>query len=132
MCSCDRRHSRLTLAALSVLSSVRQTVAVCASGQMGTCVMCLHRPLSAHDPRSTCSCWNTPGKVTIGHRVLLYITLIHLFSITQTSMQQGANWVQYYSGFLMANNCGIISQNGMTQDASQVCSRAHSSFRRDD
>ncbi|KAJ7826946.1 hypothetical protein B0H13DRAFT_2374107 [Mycena leptocephala] len=27
-----------------------------------------------------------------------------------------------FSGFLMANNCGLISQNGETQDENQMCS----------
>ncbi|KIP12229.1 hypothetical protein PHLGIDRAFT_327394 [Phlebiopsis gigantea 11061_1 CR5-6] len=27
-----------------------------------------------------------------------------------------------YSGFLMANNCGLISQNGVTQNFNQLCS----------
>ena len=26
-----------------------------------------------------------------------------------------------YSGYLMANDCGIISQNGLTQDPNQMC-----------
>ena len=30
--------------------------------------------------------------------------------------------VQVYSGFLMANNCGLIAQNGLTGDYNQVSS----------
>ncbi|KAJ7936553.1 hypothetical protein B0H13DRAFT_1946504 [Mycena leptocephala] len=30
-----------------------------------------------------------------------------------------------FSGFLMANNCGLISQNGETQDENQMCSGAY-------
>ena len=26
-----------------------------------------------------------------------------------------------YSGFLMANNCGLISQSGSTQDSNEMC-----------
>ena len=38
----------------------------------------------------------------------------------QYSVNEGTNDVEYYSGFEMANDCGIISQNGMTQDPNQV------------
>ena len=28
---------------------------------------------------------------------------------------------EVYCGFLMANDCGLISQNGLTQDSNQLC-----------
>ena len=34
---------------------------------------------------------------------------------------QGTNEVIYYSGFEMANNCGLIAVNGETEDPNQVC-----------
>ena len=33
---------------------------------------------------------------------------------------EGENWTQFLSGFLMANNCGIISQNGLTEYPNQA------------
>ena len=42
----------------------------------------------------------------------------------QYSVNEGTNAIEYYSGFEMTNACGFISQNGMTQDPSQVRSVA--------
>ena len=42
----------------------------------------------------------------------------------QYSVNEGTNAIEYYSGFEMTNACGLISQNGMTQDPSQVRSIA--------
>ena len=39
-------------------------------------------------------------------------------------MLAGQQWIQYYSGFMMANNCNLFSQNGLTQDYNQVCGPA--------
>ena len=35
-------------------------------------------------------------------------------------MYQGQNYVPYYSGFLMANNCGIISESTESEDPNEV------------
>ena len=43
-----------------------------------------------------------------------------LTEVVQSDSLQGTNEVLYYNGFLMANNCGIIAQNGETEDPNQV------------
>ena len=53
--------------------------------------------------------------VSVAARIILQLT----HRATQFTGPGGA-FIEY-SGYLMANDCGIISQNGLTQDPHQMC-----------
>ena len=53
------------------------------------------------------------------------VLLDHLTWYPQSSQFEGENYVAYYNGFLMANNCGLIAENGETEDPDQVSQRCH-------
>ncbi|KDQ06043.1 hypothetical protein BOTBODRAFT_149810 [Botryobasidium botryosum FD-172 SS1] len=59
---------------------------------------------SLHCARAVCA----SGQMAVGSQFIQVFT--------------GPNSAFYeYSGFLMANNCGLIAQNGRTQDSNQLC-----------
>ncbi|EKM56593.1 uncharacterized protein PHACADRAFT_27396 [Phanerochaete carnosa HHB-10118-sp] len=85
------------VSAFLLVASVQQGLAVCSSGQMGEYSVLLSSPVLAH---------------------------IVLAAVGTEFLQEftGPNSAfNEYSGFLMANNCGLIAQNGLTQATDQMC-----------
>lgn len=60
--------------------------------------------VSAQQSMAVCS----PGQMAVGTEMLQMFT-------------GPASAFDEYSGFLMANNCGLIAQNGLTQAKNQMC-----------
>ena len=46
--------------------------------------------------------------------------VIDIDMIQKLHQLEGTNEIGYYNGFLMATNCGIIAENGETEDPNQA------------